>query len=136
MFVSFDYDNDRQYYYLLKAWDANPDFEFVFSDYTSEEIQSDSIPVIKAALTRKINSASYTLVIVGAHANSRHKDYKEIGYQNWQNFEVAKSKEAGNKLVGVKINKLYSAPEELLNSDTSWAFSFTQEDIINALYWA
>lgn len=23
VFVSFDYDHDRHYYYLLKGWDAN-----------------------------------------------------------------------------------------------------------------
>ena len=51
VFVSFDYEKDKQYYYLLKAWDANSNFEFSFSDYTSREIQSDSIPVVKANLT-------------------------------------------------------------------------------------
>lgn len=35
VFVSFDYENDRMYYYLMKAWDANPEFDFVFSDYSS-----------------------------------------------------------------------------------------------------
>jgi len=33
IFVSFDYEKDRRYYYLMNAWDANSDFEFVFSDY-------------------------------------------------------------------------------------------------------
>ena len=35
VFVSFDYDNDKHYYYLLKGWDANKSFKFHFSDYTS-----------------------------------------------------------------------------------------------------
>jgi hypothetical protein len=133
VFVSFDYEKDKQYYYLLKAWDANPDFEFSFSDYTSREIQSDSVAVIKANLTKKIKEATYTLVIVGGDANKRHKDCQEIGYKNWQNFEVAKSKENRNKLVGIKINSSYSSPDELLNSGASWASSFTQEKIIEAL---
>jgi hypothetical protein len=133
VFVSFDYEKDKQYYYLLKAWDANSNFEFSFSDYTSREIQSDSIPVVKANLTKKIKEATYTLVIVGEDANKRHKDYLEIGYKNWQNFEIAKSKENANKLVGVKIDKSYSSPDELLNSGASWALSFTQEKIIEAL---
>ncbi len=30
VFVSFDYDNDKQYKFLLQAWDANPNFNFVF----------------------------------------------------------------------------------------------------------
>jgi hypothetical protein len=133
VFVSFDYEKDKQYYYLLKMWDANPDFEFSFSDYTSREIQSDSVAVIKANLTKKIKEATYTLVIVGEDANKRHKDYQAIGYKNWQNFEVAKSKENKNKLVGIKINRSYSSPDELLNAGASWASSFTQEKIIEAL---
>jgi 3-deoxy-D-arabino-heptulosonate 7-phosphate (DAHP) synthase len=133
VFVSFDYEKDKQYYYLLKAWDANSNFEFSFSDYTSREIQNDSIPVVKANLTKKIKEATYTLVIVGEDANKRHKDYLEIGYKNWQNFEIAKSKENVNKLVGVKIDKSYSSPDEILNAGASWALSFTQEKIIEAL---
>ena len=30
VFVSFDFDHDKHYKYLLEAWDANPDFDFVF----------------------------------------------------------------------------------------------------------
>jgi hypothetical protein len=133
VFVSFDYEKDKSYYFLLTAWDANPDFDFSFSDYTSKEIKSDNVAVIKANLTKKINEAIYTLVIVGADANKKHKDAAEIGYKNWQNFEVAKSKNNGNKLVGVKIDKSYESPEELLNAGANWALSFTQAAIIDAL---
>jgi len=133
VFVSFDYEKDRNYYFLMKAWDANPDFEFSFSDYSSNEIKSDSIPVIKANLTKKINEAAYTLVIIGAEANKKHKDSIEIGYKNWQNFEIAKSKINKNKLIGVKIDSSYEPPDELLNAGASWAFSFKQDFIIEAL---
>lgn len=84
-------------------------------------------------LTRKINQATYTLIIVGKYANSQHPDYRKIGYKNWQNFEIAKSKENTNKLVVVKIDKSNTSPEELLNSGASWAMSFTQAAIIKAL---
>lgn len=40
VFVSFDWDNDRHYKYLLEAWHANPEFDFVFSDTTPREIDS------------------------------------------------------------------------------------------------
>ncbi len=133
VFISFDYEDDRDYRNLLSAWDRNTNFEFTFSDLTPSEIQSWRIDRIKAALTRKINQATYTLVIVGKNANKRHSDWREIGYRNWINFEVAKSKESGNKLVGVKIDKSYESPEELLGSGASWAMSFTQQAIINAL---
>ncbi|MBC2694470.1 MAG: hypothetical protein HF982_04170 [Desulfobacteraceae bacterium] len=131
--VCFDFENDKNYKRTLSMWDANSNFDFSFNDLTPNEIQSNDIPTIKSVLTRKINQATYTLVIVGKYANSQHPDYKEIGYKNWQNFEIAKSKENTNKLVAVKIDKSYTSPDELLNSGASWAMSFTQDAIIKAL---
>jgi hypothetical protein len=133
VFVSFDYENDKHYKFLLQAWDANPKFDFLFSDLSSAEIKSKSVAVVKQALSAKINQATYTLVIVGKEANRRHPDYLEIGYRNWLNYEVAKSKDHANKLVGVKIDRTYDSPEELLGAGASWAFSFTQDAIIKAL---
>ena len=133
IFVSFDYDNDNRYKNLLKAWDANPDFDFFFSDLTPDEIDTWEISRIKAALTRSINQATGTLVIVGKYANSKHADSKEIGYKNWINFEIAKSKLNDNNLIGVKIDKEYTSPEELIGAGASWAMSFTRDAIIKAV---
>jgi len=133
IFVSFDYDNDKHYKYLLQAWDANPDFDFFFSDLTPNEIDTWDISRIKAALTRSINEAIGTLVIVGKYANSKHKDSDKIGYKNWINFEIAKSKLNVNKLIGVKIDKEYTSPEELIGAGASWAMSFTRDAIIKAV---
>lgn len=133
VFVSFDYENDRRYKNLLEAWDANPYFDFLFSDYSSSEINSSSVPVVKQVLSRKINAATYTLVIVGEEANKRHRDHAEIGYENWQNYEIAKSVEHGNRIVGVKIDRTYDSPEELIGIGATWAYSFTRDAIIAAL---
>lgn len=133
VFVSFDYTNDKHYKFLLDAWDANKNMDFVFEDCSSDEIQSNNIPTIKAGLTRRINTTTYTLVIVGKEANAQHKDHVAIGYKNWINFEVAKSKEHKNKLVAVKIDKSYESPDELMGSGAKWAMSFTQDAIIKAL---
>lgn len=133
VFVSFDYTNDKGYKYLLDAWDKNANMDFVFEDCSADEILSDSISRIKAGLTRRINASTYTLVIIGKEANKEHPDSDEIGYKNWINFEIAKSKQHGNKLVAVKINKAYESPDELLGAGASWAMSFTQEVIIKAL---
>jgi cytochrome oxidase Cu insertion factor (SCO1/SenC/PrrC family) len=97
VFVSFDYDNDKRYKTLLKAWDANPNFDFYFSDLSSDEIKSSSVSVVKQVLSKKINEANYTVVLVGEEANKQHSDHKEIGYKNWLNYEVAKSKQHRNK---------------------------------------
>lgn len=83
VFVSFDYENDRQYKYLLEAWDANPDFDFVFSDATPSEILSNDIGRIKAGLTTKIILATHTLVIVGREANKIHRNSKLITNVAW-----------------------------------------------------
>lgn len=133
VFVSFDYENDRNYKFLLEAWDKNDDFDFVFSDHSSGEINSGDISRVKAALTQKINSANVSLVIIGEEANKLHRDCKEIGYRNWINFEVAKSIEARNSVVAVKLRSTYESPEEILGARASWAMSFTEESIIKAL---
>lgn len=133
VFVSFDWENDKHYKFLLQAWDANPDFEFSFSDYSSTEINSWDIPTIRGALTRKINTATHTLVLVGKEANIKHADSNEIGYKNWLNFEIAKSKENGNKLIAVKLLSTNTSPDELFNSGASWAMSFRRDTILKAL---
>jgi len=133
VFVSFDYDNDKHYKALLKAWDANPNFDFYFSDLSSNEINSWSVPVVKQVLSGKINQANYTVVLVGKEANKQHSDYQEIGYKNWLNYEIAKSKQHGNKLVAVKLSSTNTSPDELLGSDAAWAMSFKQESIVKAL---
>lgn len=133
VFVSFDYENDRIYKHTLEMWDANPNFDFVFSDQSSGEIKTEDIGRVKAALTTKIKSATYTLVIIGKETNKLHKNHEEIGYRNWQNFEVDQSKLNKNKLVGVKLDKNNESPEEILNSGASWAMSFTQDAILKAL---
>lgn len=133
VFVSFDYDNDRSYKFLLEAWHANPRFSFTFGDHSSKKIHTESVSRVKAAITPKINSADVTLVIIGRYANKLHLDHEEIGYKNWLNWEIAKSKQLGKPLVGVKLDRLYESPEQLLGTNTSWAMSFTEENVIAAI---
>lgn len=133
IFISFDYENDKQYKFLLTALSQNNKFDISFSDRSSGEIASNNIPTVKAGLTHKINTATHTLVIIGKYANSFHKDKLQIGYRNWINFEVAKSKEAGNKIVAVKIDRQYDSPTELMNSQASWAYSFSVDSIAKAI---
>jgi len=133
VFVSFDFENDRQYKYLLEAWHANPDFDFVFSDVTPSEILSNDIGRIKAGLTTKIILATHTLVIIGKEANKFHKDHKLIGHRNWINFEIYQSKLYDKKFVAIKLSPYYENPEELMFTNVSWAMSFTEDAIIRAL---
>lgn len=91
IFISFDYDHDRNYRYLLTALAANPRSDIDFADCTPEEIQSYDISRIKAVLTGKIREATHVLVIIGKQANSDHPDRQEIGERNWQWWEIKKA---------------------------------------------
>ena len=132
VFVSFDWDNDKHYKFLLEAWDANSDFDFSFSDNTPTEIQSTDISKIKAAITTKINKSDYTLVIVGSEANKKHSDSEEIGFTNWINFEVNRSIDV-TKLRAVKIESSYSIPLELSGQDYIVRTGFSEENVLELL---
>jgi hypothetical protein len=133
VFVSFDYDNDKRYKFILEAWHANPRFRFVFADVSSGEINSNNVGRIKAALAAKIRVATHTLVIVGEYANQPDSRRHLIGYRNWINFEIAQSKASSNRLVAVKIDRTYESPEELIGAAASWAMAFTEATILKAL---
>lgn len=133
VFVSFDYENDRNYKFLLTALAKNRNVDFTFEDVSSKEINSYNIDRIKASLTQKINQADVTVVIIGKEANKRHKDSWLIGYKNWQNFEIARSVAAGNKIIGVKLDRSYESPEELIGHCDAWAYSYTVDSITSAL---
>lgn len=38
VFVSFDHTYDKHYKFLMQVWDKNPNFEFDFSDHSSDKI--------------------------------------------------------------------------------------------------
>ena len=132
VFVSFDYDNDRHYKYLLEAWNANPSFDFVFGDATPREIDSTDVGRIKAGLTVKINKATHTLVIVGQQANKRHRSSALIGFHNWINFEIFQSKQLGNKLCAIRLESSCEWPEEL-GGGVPYATGYTEDNVIDVL---
>lgn len=133
VYVSFDYENDRHYKSMLQAWSANRQFDFAFNDASSGEIQTNDIAKIKAALTAKIRDAEVLLVLVGKEANKHHKDWMQIGFRNWINFEIAKAREAGKKLVAVKLDKSNESPEQIQGTGAAWAMSFSDDAVTKAL---
>lgn len=133
VYICFDFDHDRRYAFLLKAMSENPNFDISFKDGTPQEIKSDDVGRIRAALSQKIREASHTLVIIGKHANDRHADNARIGALNWQHWEIEKSIAEGNKLVGVKIERLCASPTPLLNAGASFAHSYTEDSIATAI---
>ena len=131
--VCFDFEKDRHYKYLMNAWDANENFELSFNDVTPDEIKSDSIPVIKANLTKKINLADVTVVLVGEDAKKLHKDWRAIGYDNWQIFEIEQSKANNNAIIVVYLDSKFEAPDECYGCGAQWVCSFNESDIVDAI---
>lgn len=133
VFVSFDYENDRHYKFLLQAWHKHPEFDFEFTDRSSQEIQSHDIGIVKQALSTQINRATHTLVIIGREANKVHADAWKIGHRNWINFEINRSIHHNNKIVAVKLSPYFDEPEEMRGVAASWAHSFEEAQIVAAL---
>jgi MTH538 TIR-like domain (DUF1863) len=133
IFVSFDFEHDRDYRYLLSALNSNTGSKVTFEDFTPSEIRSIDVGRIKAALTGKLAGATHALIVIGKHANSLHPDRARIGTQNWQWWEIEKSKELKKRLIAVKIERANPAPTPLLNSNATWAHSFNVLAIIQAI---
>lgn len=133
VFVSFDWHNDRRYKHLLEAWHENPRFDFTFDDGTPEEINTYNVARIKGALTTKIKEATHTLVLVGQHANERHRNASLIEYRNWINFEVARSIDAHKRIVAVILSNGNELPEELAGTNYTTVRGFSESSIISGL---
>ena len=133
IFVSFDFEHDRNYKYTLNMWSANSSFEFTCDDRSPSEIQTQSVAVVKQVLSRKIQEADAVVVIVGQYANSLHPDRAQIGCRNWQNYEIAKGKEFKKKLVAIQLDSSYEYPEELKNASATRVYSFNHDAILKAV---
>lgn len=126
VFVSYDHSEDVHYKRLLQAWDANTSFDFDFDSRGPDvPINSTDAARIQAALTTKMKEADYLLVIVG------EKTYTSK-WVTWE-IEQAKSSDVKLKLAAVKINRNNTSPGGLTGVGTSWASSFTLENIVAAL---
>lgn len=124
MFISYDYDHDRNYKNMLLAWDKNSEFDFGFNDQSADvSIDSTDAAAIKRAISAKINSAAYFLCLVGQYTHN----------SGWVDWEIGKAIELKKRLVAVKIDSTNTTPSKLLNAGASWAMSFTFDAIKKAV---
>lgn len=133
-FVSFDFENDRQYKYILNVWNSNPYINFEFDDGSTREINSWNVDRVKAAITTKIKGADCLLAIIGKYSDNYHKDSQLIGFKNWQYFEISKAIELGKKVVAVKLDRNFDTPRILYNQGVLWAMSFCLESVKTTLH--
>jgi len=124
IFVSYDYDNDKNYKNMLLAWDANKKFDFSMYDHSVDvSVNSTNAAAIKRVISSRINQSTYFLCIVG----------KKTHKSDWVAWEIAKAVELKKKIVAVKIESSYTSPTGLLGVGASWAMSFTYDSISNAI---
>lgn len=124
IFISYDYDKDRHYKNMLLAWDKNQDFDFGFSDQSADvSVDSYNAATIKAAISAKINEATYFVCLVG----------KQTYTSRWVAWEIEKAKELRRRIVAVKIEPTNTSPSGLENASAKWAMSFTFDSIKSAI---
>jgi len=124
IFISADYDNDRNYKNLLLAWDKNKDFDFeLYDGPLSTSANSISATYIKNQIRPKILIASRLLCIVG----------KKTSKSDWIDWEIQTAVDHKKKLIGVKIEKENTSPSGLLSRRATWAMSFNFDAIKKAI---
>ena len=125
VFVSYDHSEDAHYRDLLRAWDANTDFDFQF-DLRSPTVPIDSsdASVIQGALTKKMKESDYILVIIGEKSFS----------SKWMKWEIQRAKEPDTnlKFAAVKVNSSSITPLGLPKT-APIANEFKLDNIVSAL---
>jgi hypothetical protein len=125
VFVSYDHSEDAHYRDLLRAWDANTEFDFEI-EMRSPTVAIDSTEAsrVQAALTTKMKQSEYILVIIGEKSNN----------SKWMNWEIdrAKQSDVNLKFAAVKIKQDNVKPVNL-PSYTAIADEFKRGKIEAAL---
>lgn len=126
VFVSYDHSEDLKYKDILRAWDANTEFDFEFDQRSpNKPIDSEEAGPIKAALTKKMLESEYLLVIIGAKTYS----------SKWMKWEIDRAKQSDTKLklAAVKIESVNTLPTGISSSNTAIVSGFTLSNITSAL---
>lgn len=124
IFISYDYDHDRNHKNMLLAWDANDDFDFSFYDASVDvSVDSTDAAAIKRAISARINSALRFLCLIGKYTHT----------SGWVAWEIDKAVSLGKKIIAVKIDPENTSPPEILEVGAGWALSFTFVSIKNAI---
>lgn len=91
IFISYDYDNDKTYKNMLVAWSKNntPNFKDIqFEDGSTDvSVNSTDTGAIRRAISRRMNTCGYFLLLVG---EDTHKS-------SWCDWEIDKAKEFRNE---------------------------------------
>lgn len=125
VFISYDYDNDRHYKYMLSAWDENKNIDFFMTDKSADvSINSEEEAVIKRAISAKINNSTYVIFLIGKYF---HKS-------KWCKWEIEKARELNKKLIAILLDTRNTIPGELFDccKDVEW-IDFRKASLLEAL---
>lgn len=124
IFVTYDYENDRNYKNMLVAWSKNASFNIAFHDKSVDvSVDSDDQGVIRRVVSSRIGESTHVLCIVG----------KDTWRSKWVQWEIEKAKELGKPLIAVKVGKSCRAPKALLSAGAKWAHSYNFDSIKKAI---
>ncbi|WP_103027206.1 TIR domain-containing protein [Salinibacter altiplanensis] len=120
VFVSYDYDNDREYKNLIIAWDKNDEFNFeVYDESVDVSVDSNDASSIRRVISRRIKKSDVFLCLVG---NSTYKS-------EWVEWEIEKADELDKEFAAVKIEKGNDTPDALYGKNAEWAYTFNFERV-------
>ena len=125
IFISYDYDNDRDYKNLLVAWKENKkmkDFKFIDKS-TDISINSKNENYIKKCIKDDIKSANVVLCIVGEKTNKN----------KWIDFEIKEAKIQQKNIIAVKTDKDCKLPESIKKYADSVINSYEMKKIAQAI---
>ncbi len=95
IFISFVFEDDKEYFNLLRAWSANEDIDIEFyNESVTEPFDSKNSEYIKQKIREKIKRASITLCLCSENT------YKS----RWVNWEIEESIDHKNNLIAVKTH--------------------------------
>lgn len=134
IYVSFDYRQDWREALLTRSFPCQSEVRrpFEFS-YFEHYMSTPPAQFCKDSIASTLPRSSMTLVLVGERFNENHGNAVEIGFANWQHFEIAKSIEQGNSIVFVKIDPKIPDPNFPEISHKIWLDDFSRASITDLL---
>ena len=127
VYVSLDWECDHNFKYMLDAWNYGSRLEFV-----CEEHADAPVTLVKKSIERKMRMCLVVLVLVGRKTGDLHPRFRDIGYKNWQAYEIIKAREMGKKIIPVALEDRFLLPPELDNHARN-KISFSHDEILGAI---
>lgn len=124
VFLSF-VEEDLEGVNLFRGQARNKRSDLEFSDYSVKvPYRSTNAAYIRSQISAKIRAASVTICLIGQSTHTSH----------WVDWEIRKSQELGNQLIGVQLYRGVPCPVPgALTEFRAPVFGWSVADIVKAL---